>query len=146
MKILLGNLKDNTDELATFLEPRVGAKPKASGSEIEFDDGSMREGVKPRHVKTYVKRYLFQKGQRKNFRVLVHGKELRVVELEREEEEEKPAVVPEIKQEEKPKLEEKEAPKEEAPVPATEQKEAEEKKEEVAKKKPRKKKAQAEAG
>jgi hypothetical protein len=88
LKILLGNLKDKAVELVEFLEPRVGAKPKASGSEIEIDDDSMREGVKTRHVKTYVKHFLFRVGERKNFRVLVQGKELRLVELEREKEEE----------------------------------------------------------
>jgi hypothetical protein len=105
LKILLGNLKDKAGELVEFLEPRVGTKPKASGSEIEIEDDSIREGVKPRHVKTYVKHFLFKVGERKNFRVLVQAKELRLVELEREEEEEEgekktKAEPPESKQEE----------------------------------------------
>lgn len=147
MKIILGNLKDKADELVVFLEPRVGTKPKASGSEIEIEDGALREGVKPRHVKTYVKRYLFQTGQRKAFRVLVEARELRLVELEREEEEEEKEEQPPKPAEEKEEKEEEVKPKEEK---ATEEKEEEkpmkEEKKETTPKKPRKKKKPAGAG
>jgi hypothetical protein len=90
MKVVLGTLKDKGELLVTFLEPRVGAKPSLSGDAIEIDDESIREGVKPRHVKTYIKRFLFMNGIRKNYRVFVAGKELTVQEIELEEEEEKP--------------------------------------------------------
>ena len=91
MKVTLGTLKDKGEELATFLEPRVGAKPSVEGGAIEIEDGSLREGVKPRHVKTYIKRFLYMKGVRKNYRVFVSGKELTVQEivLGKKEEEEK---------------------------------------------------------
>ena len=112
MKVTLGTLKDKGEDLATFLEPRVGAKPSVEGGAIEIDDGAMREGVKPRHVKTYIKRFLFMKGVRKNYRVFVSGKELTIQEIVLGEEKEKEEK--EEKKEEAPKLEEKE-PKEEAP-------------------------------
>ncbi len=143
MKILLGNLKE-ADELAAFLEPRIGTKAKVSGSEIEIEDGSTREGVKPRHVKTYVKRYLFQKGQRKTFRVLVQGRELRVVELEggeEEEEEKKPSKPEESKEGEKKEEAEERPEKEEEAVEKAEEKEETPEKKEGSQKKPRKKKA-----
>ena len=97
MKVVLGTLKDKGEELATFLEPRVGAKPDLSGDSIEIDDSSLRQGVKPRHVKTYIKRFLYMNGMRKNYRVFVAGKELTVQEIEvgEEEEEKKEKKAPE---------------------------------------------------
>jgi hypothetical protein len=103
LKLILGGLKDKAEELQTFLEPRVGVKPSVSAGELEMEDSAIRKGVKPRHVKTYVKRFLHQKGLRKTFRVLVNGSQLTIQELEREEEE---------KEEEK-KEKEKAAPKKE---------------------------------
>jgi hypothetical protein len=82
MEIELGTLKDSGEELATFLEPRVGAKPALSGDKITVDDGAVRSGVRPRHVKTYIKRFLHSKGLRKKYRVLVQGKQLTIQELE----------------------------------------------------------------
>lgn len=92
MKVALGTLKNKGDELAAFLEPRVGSKPSFSGDEIEFEDGSVRAGVKPRHVKTYIKRFLYMNGVRKKYRVFVSGKELTIQEIEvvKEEEEKGP--------------------------------------------------------
>jgi hypothetical protein len=87
LKISLGTLKDQGDELAVFLEPRVGAKPSVSGDALEVDDDSIREGVRPRHVKTYIKRFMYMKGVKKNYRVFVSGKELTIQEIELGEEE-----------------------------------------------------------
>ena len=121
MKVVLGGLKDRAEELQSFLEPRVGVKPSVSGGELEMEESAIRKGVRPRHVKTYVKRFLHQKGLRKTFRVLVNGSQLTIQELEREEEE---------KKEEGKK--EKEAPKkmEEEAVPKKDEAGVEEKKEE----------------
>ncbi len=119
LKVVLGNLKDEGTDLLSFLEPRVGTKPTLSGGTLEIDDASVREGVKPRHVKTYIKRFLHSKGLRRKFRVLVSARELTVQELEVEEE----------KKEEKAKEAKEVAP---APKEATEEPEKEEKR--VAKK------------
>jgi len=91
LKITLGTLKDEGEELSAFLEPRVGAKLSVSSDSIEIEDGSIRAGVRPRHVKTYIKRFMYIKGIRKNFRVFVSGGELTIQEIElgKEEEEEK---------------------------------------------------------
>jgi hypothetical protein len=89
LKVVLGTFKDKGEELAAFLEPRVGAKPALAGDSIEIDDGSVREGVKPRQVKTYIKRFLFMNKVRKKYRVFVAGKELTIQEIELGEEEEK---------------------------------------------------------
>jgi len=125
LKVVLGGLKDRAEELQSFLEPRVGVKPSVSSGELEMEDSAIRKGVRPRHVKTYVKRFLHQKGLRKTFRVLVNGSQLTIQELEREEEEKK----------EEKKEKEKEAPKmkEEEGVPKKEEEE-ERKKEEMKKK------------
>ena len=117
LKVILGNLKDKGEELQTFLEPRVGTKPSLSGGELEMEDSAIRKGVKPRQVKTYVKRFLHQKGLRKTFRVLVSGSLLTIQELEREaeKEEKKEAPKKEEKKEAPPKEEKEE--KKEAPKP-----------------------------
>ncbi|MDA4115467.1 MAG: hypothetical protein OK442_02795 [Thaumarchaeota archaeon] len=91
MKILLGTLKEKGDDLAAFLEPRIGVKGEVSGGELDIEDKSLKKGIRSRHVKTYVKRFLSIEKVRDDYRVLVDGSELRLVELEgtKEEEEEK---------------------------------------------------------
>jgi hypothetical protein len=91
MKILMGTLKDKGDELAAFLEPRIGVKGDVSGGELDIEDKSLKKGIRSRHVKTYIKRFLSIEKEREDYRVLVEGSELRLVELEgtKEEEEEK---------------------------------------------------------
>ncbi|MDV3277326.1 MAG: hypothetical protein LYZ69_02525 [Nitrososphaerales archaeon] len=130
MKVALGTLKDKGADLLAFLEPRVGTKPELSGESLEIDEASARKGLKPRQVKTYIKRFLYMNGLRKNYRVFVAGKELTVQELElgEEEEEKKEKVAEKVEKAEEKELEvrEGEEPK------ATEEKKpekAEEKKE-----------------
>jgi len=132
LKVALGTLKDKGDDLVAFLEPRVGTKPSLSGGEIDIEDEALKEGVKPRHVKTYIKRFLYMNGVRKKYRVFVTGKELSIQEIElgeKEEEEKKAPAKPEEAPVEEAKKEEPEEP--EAPV-------EEQAKEEVAKEKPKK--------
>jgi len=89
MKIVLGEFKDEGVDLATFLEPRIGTKANSSGGEIDIDDDSVRKQVKPRHVKTYIKRFLHKKGERDHYKILVEGNELTLVYLEEAGEKEK---------------------------------------------------------
>jgi len=103
MKILLGTLKEKGDDLAAFLEPRIGVKGEVSGGELDIEDKSLKKGIRSRHVKTYIKRFLSMEKVRDNYRVLVEGGELRLVELETDEE-----VEEELKAEEKKKRERKE--------------------------------------
>ena len=149
LKISLGTLKDKGEDLASFLEPRVGTKPSLSGDSIEIEDESVREGVRPRQVKTYIKRFMYMNGVRKNYRVFVAGKELTIQEIE---------LGKEKKEKEKPELEaaSKEEPvepqKEEAPEEGAEGEEPEspseapkpEKAKKAAAKKPRARKKKAE--
>ena len=122
MKIILGTFKDNGDELAQFLEPRIGSKLDVSGGELSVDDDSMKKTVNARHVKTYVKRFLWKKGERKNYRVLVEGKELRLIELEASEAEKEEREEQEQKEKEESKKAEKEEKekKDETPAPKIE--------------------------
>ena len=117
MKVTLGTLKDKGDDLVAFLEPRVGTKPSLSGGEIDIEDGQVKEGVRPRQVKTYIKRFLYMNGVRKKYRVFVAGKELTIQEIELGEkaEEEAEEKKPEKKVEEVPTEEAKPEPEEEAP-------------------------------
>jgi hypothetical protein len=146
LKVALGTLKDKGDELVAFLEPRVGTKPSLAGGEIEIEDKEVKEGVRPRHVKTYIKRFLYMNGVRKKYRVFVAGKELTIQEIElgEKEEEKEKKKAPEKKPEEVPAEEEKPGLKAAAAeVPAKEE-EAEETKpskpKKAAAKKPRAKK------
>jgi len=145
LKVALGTLKDKGDELATFLEPRVGAKPSLAGDSMEIEDESVREGVKPRHVKTYIKRFLYMKGVREKYRVFVAGKELTIQEIEvGEEKEEEKKKGPEKKVEEvkaEPESPEAVAPAPTKEEPTEEPKAAKPKK--AAPKKPRAKKKKA---
>ncbi len=148
MKVALGTLKDKGDELVAFLEPRVGAKPSLSGDAIEIEDESVREGVRPRQVKTYIKRFLYMNGVRKKYRVFVAGKELTIQEIEvGEEEEEEKKKEAEKKLEEVPaEKTEPEAPEEEQAEPAKEApaEEPKAKPKKAAARKPRAKKKKAE--
>jgi hypothetical protein len=134
MKITLGTLKEKGDDLIAFLEPRVGVKPSISGDSMEIDDDGVRKGVKPRDVKTYIKRFLFMNGVRKKYRVFVQGKELTIQEIELEEEEEKE------EKGGKEEAKEKEPPKEEATPEPKKEEPKEEKPKKAAAKKPRGKK------
>jgi len=142
LEITLGTMKDYGNELAEFLEPRVGTKPSVSGSTLTAEDSSIRPGIRFRHVKTYIKRFMYMKGIKQKYRVFVSGNELAIQEIEFEEkgkEEEK-----ETKKEEKVEkiIEEKESSKEEAE--STEREEQPRKEKKVSKSRPRKKKAQPE--
>jgi type IV secretory pathway VirB10-like protein len=122
LKVTLGTLKDKGDDLVAFLEPRVGTKPSLAGGEIEIEDEEVKEGVRPRHVKTYIKRFLYMNGIRKKYRVFVSGKELTIQEIELgEAEKEKEKKAPEKKVEEVAAKEEK--PEEVAEEPAKEEEE-----------------------
>ena len=125
MEISLGTLKDQGEELAAFLEPRVGTKPSVSGGTLEVEDGSIREGVRPRHVKTYIKRFMYMKGIKKNYRVFVSGSELTIQEIELGEKEE----------EEKKAEEKEEVPVARSPEEPKQEKKASQKKSRVKKKK-----------
>jgi hypothetical protein len=103
MKILLGTLKDKGDDLAEFLEPRIGVKGDVSGGELDIEDKSIKKGIRSRHVKTYIKRFLSIEKVRADYRVLVEGSEIRLVQLEGSEEEE------EEKEEKKSKAKEQKA-------------------------------------
>ena len=133
MKVTLGTLKDKGDDLVAFLEPRVGTKPSLSGSEIVIEDEELKEGVRPRHVKTYIKRFLYMNGVRKKYRVFVSGKELTIQEIELGEKEEK-----EKEEEKKAPEKPEEAPAEEAKTEEHEAPEEEPAKGEAAKEKPKK--------
>jgi hypothetical protein len=145
LKVALGTLKDKGEELAAFLEPRVGAKPEFSGDSIEIEDEGMRKGVKPRQVKTYIKRFLFMNGVRKKYRVFVNGKELTVQEIELGEEEEeekkekKAPEKPEVAKEEETEAKEEgpEVKEPEAPGPAKEEAVEEKKPRKASTRKPR---------
>jgi hypothetical protein len=73
ISIELGGLKDSGEELVSFLASRCGADVRREGSTVAIY--SMRRrvgGVKL--VRTYLKKFLHQKGLRGDVRVLLKGK------------------------------------------------------------------------
>ncbi len=129
MKVELGTLKDKGEDLVAFLEPRVGTKPTLSSDSLEIEDDAIRQGVKPRHVKTYVKRFLYMNGVKKKYRVFVSGKELTLQEVvtgeeEKKEKEEKASKLAQAEKKEKEEASTRKAKAEEASeAPAAETKE-----------------------
>ena len=143
MKINVGTLKDQKEDLASFLEPRVGAKPSVSGDSIEVEDQSIRPGVRPRHVKTYIKRFMHMKGVKKKYRVFVAGRELTIQEIElseKEEEERKKEAEAKAKAEEKAAAIKEEGKAQGAEEPTAKQVQEEQKQAKKAARKPRAKK------
>lgn len=91
MKILLGKLKGEAEDLASFLEEKLGVKVIRSGDSLGFEAGSRHDSFTKGLLKTYLKRYLHLRGLKASYRPLVEGEELRLSYLGEVEEEEKPA-------------------------------------------------------
>lgn len=85
MKVIFGRL-ERPEELAEFLQRKIGAKAKVEGDAIEI--GNENGNVKAKLIKTYIKRYLYNKGIRKSFRIFVKKDILTLQMLEGEEQEE----------------------------------------------------------
>ena len=120
MKILLGTLKEKGEDLAEFLEPRIGVKGEVSGGELDIADNEIKKGIRSRHVKTYIKRFLSMEKVRDRYRVLVEGGELRLVELETDEEVEEELEAEEAKKKTESNAEKEAAKAAEVPSTATE--------------------------
>ncbi len=83
MRINSGKL-EKPEELADFLQKRIGENVKVDGSLIELGE---KNNLKARQVKTYIKRFLHNRGLRERFRVLVNKDEITLQMIETEEEE-----------------------------------------------------------
>ncbi len=81
VKIVLGNLKNRAQDIADFLGERVSSKPTVTGDEIVFEDDS---GVKPKALKTYLKRFLHNQKIRDQFRIRVANDIVKIVEVKEE--------------------------------------------------------------
>ena len=86
LKIELGDLKEKSEDLATFLEKRLTMKPSIEGSSIILEDEKAKVKLKKSLLKTYLKRYLHINDLRKSYKVLVKEDELRLVTLKVKEE------------------------------------------------------------
>lgn len=82
LKINIGNLKEKNQDLITFLEEKLKIKSSKEGDKIIFEDEESK--LKKPLVKTYLKRFL-HKNNFKDYRVLVKGNEMKIVELKTEE-------------------------------------------------------------
>ncbi|MCS4538335.1 MAG: hypothetical protein HYY67_05710 [Thaumarchaeota archaeon] len=83
MEIHLGDLKDKSADLVKFLEEKAGIKSSASDDKV-----SIEEEVRKSQLKTYLKRFLYVNKSREDHRISVEGDTLKVLSVEKEEEEE----------------------------------------------------------
>ncbi|HEY4673010.1 MAG TPA: hypothetical protein VIH03_02475 [Nitrososphaerales archaeon] len=83
MEIHLGDLKDKSADLVKFLEEKAGIKSSASDDKV-----SIEEEVRKSQLKTYLKRFLYVNKSREDHRISVDGDTIKILSVEKEEEEE----------------------------------------------------------
>lgn len=81
---------DLKDDVVTFIEGKLPLKSDKDGDVITFEDKSPRSHVTSPEVRTYMKRFLYAKDIRKQFRVLSEDGSLTFVKqhVEKEDKEE----------------------------------------------------------
>ena len=94
LSVDMSALEDDVREgLPTFIESKLMVKTELEGQVVTFDDKTDRTHVSSPEIKTYLKRYMQNKGIRKKYRLLSLEGSLKFVKLrpdqiEEEEEEE----------------------------------------------------------
>jgi len=81
--IKMNELKDLTQNLASFLKERVGVEASAQDDKVMVSKGSRSE-MTARRLKVYLKRFLYLQGLRRKYRILVKGSEMNLVKLKEE--------------------------------------------------------------
>ena len=81
--IKMNELKDLTQNLASFLKERVGVEASVQDDKVMVSKGSRSE-MTARRLKVYLKRFLYLQGLRRKYRVLVKGSEMNFIELKEE--------------------------------------------------------------
>lgn len=81
IRIRLGKLEKNREELMNFLRARLGDRVSLEDDVISIGDATPPAARNLRQIKTYVKRFLHKRGLKDRFRVLVAKGEMKVVEL-----------------------------------------------------------------
>jgi len=81
--IKMNELKDLTQNLASFLKERVGVEASVQDDKVMVSKGSRSE-MTARRLKVYLKRFLYLQGLRRKYRVLVKGSEMNFVKLKEE--------------------------------------------------------------
>lgn len=84
-KIILGKLKGRAEDIAAFLREKIGAVVEVDGGDLTIDLPE-RNPSKSTLLKTYLKRFLYLNDLRSDHRVLVKADEIKIVELEKDEE------------------------------------------------------------
>jgi len=81
--IKMNELKDLTQNLASFLKVRVGVEASVQDDKVMVSKGGRSE-MTARRLKVYLKRFLYLQGLRRKYRVLVKGGEMNLVKLKEE--------------------------------------------------------------
>jgi len=81
--IKMNELKDLTQNLASFLKERIGVEASVQDDKVMVSKGSRSE-MTARRLKVYLKRFLYLQGLRRKYRVLVKGSEMNIVKLKEE--------------------------------------------------------------
>jgi len=85
--IILGDLKKEASEISTFIQEKTSLKVEYSGENMDIQS-EQENKVSTRHLKVYLKRFLHNRGIRKNYRVFVNKDEISIIKRPDEEEEE----------------------------------------------------------
>jgi len=78
LKIKLGDLKEKKEDLLEYLENKLSIKGELVGDDIDLADS----GLPASTVKTYLKKFLHANGMRKNHRIFVDKRVLKIASLE----------------------------------------------------------------
>jgi len=102
MKITLGKLEKSGQDLSEFLGEKLGLELTVEHGEIDIE--FQRNAFKNSQVKTYLKRYLYLRGFKGQYRAAADQGSLKILELKNpEEDEEKPKAAEKKKIEEESK-------------------------------------------
>ncbi len=99
MKITLGKLEKSGEDLSAFLGEKLGLELTAEGGEIDIE--SETNDFKNSQVKTYLKRFLYLRGFKGQYRASADQGSLKILELKLPEDDEEKPKAPEKKEIEK---------------------------------------------
>ena len=71
VEIELGKIKKVSGEMSSFLEEKLGIKVTVEGDTLIIPEGEEKGTVRTSLLKTYLKRFIYLKGMRKDYRIFV---------------------------------------------------------------------------
>lgn len=84
IRINIGGIKDLKEDLSKFLKEKTSVEPKIEG-EVMTLEGVDESKLSVAFVKTYLKRFLYNKRLRRSYRLSVNKKEISILAVKKEE-------------------------------------------------------------